>query len=72
MEAEPEQGALFYLEGPDEDGCVWISSADAGASTRSEGPLRPLAHLQRTSDTFWRPCSTVQSASPFAKEKQQG
>ena len=23
----PEQGALFEIEGPDEDGCVWICSA---------------------------------------------
>ena len=22
----PEQGALFQIEGPDEDGCVWICS----------------------------------------------
>ena len=28
-ENEPEQDALFNLEGPDEDGCVWISSTDA-------------------------------------------
>ena len=28
MEDQPEQEALFYLEGPDEDGCVWICSAD--------------------------------------------
>jgi hypothetical protein len=24
---DPEQGALFEIEGPDEDGCVWICSA---------------------------------------------
>ncbi len=24
----PEQNALFQLEGPDEDGCVWICSAE--------------------------------------------
>lgn len=23
---EPEQDALFEIEGPDEDGCVWICS----------------------------------------------
>jgi hypothetical protein len=23
----PEQAALFQIEGPDEDGCVWICSA---------------------------------------------
>ncbi len=27
MEDEPEQEALFEIDGPDEDGCVWISSA---------------------------------------------
>jgi hypothetical protein len=29
MEDEPKQDALFYVEGPDEDGRVWICSADA-------------------------------------------
>lgn len=24
---EPDQDALFQIEGPDEDGCVWICSA---------------------------------------------
>jgi hypothetical protein len=28
MEDEREQSALFEIEGPDEDGCVWISSID--------------------------------------------
>jgi hypothetical protein len=27
MEDEPEQDALFDIEGPDEDGCAWICSA---------------------------------------------
>jgi hypothetical protein len=27
MTDEPEQDALFKIEGPDEDGCVWICSA---------------------------------------------
>lgn len=26
MEEESVQGALFRIEGPDEDGCVWICS----------------------------------------------
>jgi hypothetical protein len=26
MDDEPEQEALFQVEGPDEDGCVWICS----------------------------------------------
>ena len=25
---EPEQGPLFEIEGPDEDGCVWICSSE--------------------------------------------
>lgn len=28
MEEEPQQDALFEIEGPDEDGCVWICSAE--------------------------------------------
>lgn len=28
MQDEPEQEALFELEGPDEDGCVWIQSTN--------------------------------------------
>jgi hypothetical protein len=38
IEDEPEQDALFYLEGPDEDGCVWISSTDAGGWHHNLGP----------------------------------
>lgn len=30
MDDEPEQEALFYIEGPDEDGCVWIYGASTG------------------------------------------
>jgi hypothetical protein len=25
---EPAQGALFQIEGPDEDGCVWACSSE--------------------------------------------
>ena len=28
MAEEPEQGALFQIEGPDEGGCVWVCSPD--------------------------------------------
>ena len=28
MENEPEQEALFELQGPDEDGCVWVCSPE--------------------------------------------
>jgi hypothetical protein len=27
MESEPVQEALFQIEGPDEDGCVWVWTA---------------------------------------------
>lgn len=38
MEDEPQQDALFYLECRDEDGCVWICSADLpGPRARREG-----------------------------------
>jgi len=29
MEDDPEQEALFYIEGPDERGCVWLHSASS-------------------------------------------
>ena len=28
MESEPDQSALFQIEGPDEDGCVWACSSE--------------------------------------------
>ena len=28
MDIEPQQDALFQIEGPDEDGCVWICSTE--------------------------------------------
>jgi hypothetical protein len=43
---EPEQQALFYIEGPDERGCVWMhgaSSKDPWA--RNLGPARKVAEL---------------------------
>ena len=40
----PDQGALFRIEGPDEDGCVWICSA-AGRDMwcQNLGPFQPAA-----------------------------
>lgn len=39
MEDEPEQDALFEIEGPDEDGCVWICSpAGRDVWCRNLGP----------------------------------
>ena len=36
-----EQEALFEIEGPDEDGCVWAKFADG--EVRNLGPRRPVA-----------------------------
>jgi hypothetical protein len=35
MRDEPEQKALFHIEGPDEDGCVWICSPIATDGDRT-------------------------------------
>jgi hypothetical protein len=43
---EPEQEALFYVEGPDERGCVWMhgtSSADSWAYNL--GPPQKVAEV---------------------------
>jgi hypothetical protein len=43
VEDEPEQEALFYIEGPDERGCVWMhgtSSRDPWA--QNLGPCRKV------------------------------
>ena len=45
MDYEMEQEALFYLEGPDEDGCVWISSTDAGGWHHNLGPDNKVAEV---------------------------
>ena len=45
MENEPKQDALFYLEGPDEDGCVWINSTDAPGWHHNLGPADKVAEL---------------------------
>ena len=45
MEDEPEQDALFNIEGPDEDGCVWISSTDAGGWHNNLGPADKVAEV---------------------------
>jgi hypothetical protein len=40
----PAQGALFEIEGPDEDGCVWIcSSAGRDVWCRNLGPRDAVA-----------------------------
>ena len=37
--------ALFYLEGPDEDGCVWISSTDGPGWHHNLGPADKVAEV---------------------------
>ena len=40
----PQQGALFRIEGPDEDGCVWICSAEGREVwCQNLGPEGPTA-----------------------------
>ena len=43
---EPVQGALFEIEGPDEDGCVWICSV-AGRTDwcQNLGPADKVAEV---------------------------
>jgi hypothetical protein len=44
METEAEQGALFQIEGPDEDGCVWIcSTAGRAVWCQNLGPRDKVA-----------------------------
>ena len=46
IEEGPQQGALFYIEGPDEDGCVWICSADMpGQWCHNMGPAGKVAEV---------------------------
>ena len=46
MTDEPEQEALFYIEGPDEDGCVWISGANTSDPwAQNLGPCDKVAEV---------------------------
>ena len=46
MDIEPEQEALFYIEGPDEDGCVWIYGASPGDPwAQNLGPCGKVAEV---------------------------
>ncbi len=45
MEEGPDQEALFEIEGPDEDGCVWICSAKAGDWCHNMGPADKVAEV---------------------------
>jgi hypothetical protein len=43
---EPEQEALFQIEGPDEDGCVWICSAEGrDVWCQNLGPREQVAEV---------------------------
>lgn len=42
----PEQEALFYIEGPDERGCVWIHGASSQDPwSRNLGPCRKVSEV---------------------------
>ena len=46
MDDELEQDALFQIEGPDEDGRVWIGSAKGGdVWCRNLGPKEKVAEV---------------------------
>ena len=46
MEDDPAQEALFQLEGPDEDGCVWACSpAGRDVWCQSLGPTEKVADV---------------------------
>ena len=43
---EPEQDALFEIEGPDEDGCVWICSTKGRQDwCQNLGPVEKTAEV---------------------------
>ena len=43
MDEGPDQKALFYIEGPDEDGYMWICSIKAGDWCHNIGPADKVA-----------------------------
>ena len=46
MEDEPQQEALFELQGPDEDGCVWACSpAGRDVWCQNLGPTAKVAEV---------------------------
>jgi hypothetical protein len=46
MEDEPDQEALFYIEGPDARGCVWMEGrATAGRWSYNLGPPGKVAEV---------------------------
>ncbi|HEX8443026.1 MAG TPA: hypothetical protein VF631_05200 [Allosphingosinicella sp.] len=62
MDNEPDQGALFEIEGPDDDSCVWlVSGKGADAVVVNLGPrdavAEKLAHWLCEIDFSERPCA---------------
>ncbi len=45
MDEGPDQEAMFDIEGPDEDGCVWIRSAKADDWCHNMGPADKVAEV---------------------------
>jgi hypothetical protein len=46
VDDEPEQEPLFYIEGPDEDGCVWIYGANTSEPwAQNLGPCDKVAEV---------------------------
>ena len=46
MSDGPEQEALFYIEGPDERGCVWMHGTSSGNPwAQNLGPWRKVAEV---------------------------
>ena len=46
MDEEPVQDALFQIEGPDEDGCVWACSPEGGdVWCQNLGPTEKVAEV---------------------------
>lgn len=45
--AEPDQQVLFVIDGPDEDGCVWIGSREGDPYVWSQnlGPVIKVAEV---------------------------
>jgi hypothetical protein len=59
----PEQKALFQIEGPDEDGCVWICSAEGRKVwCQNLGPFEPAAAVIAK----WLAANDYEERRPFA------
>jgi hypothetical protein len=44
IDPDPDQGALFTIEGPDDDSCVWlISGTGESAVVINLGPREPVS-----------------------------